>query len=445
MPDFSDLLSAEPTEDLQDDPNLDLTDDTEPIDEDSTVSDDGSGDEPEPEATDEPGDEPAPEEDVLPAIGDGKTIPADLKALMQANPGQAKMLKALYFTNARYNKFGSVADLQKLKDFVGSYGSLDDAIRTKETIDSVGDLNELVASHREYEALDQQFTSGDPAYVEHLAQANPEAFGKIAPSFLQRFGADHPEQYNYLMSQVVMSTLINSGTINDLSLLQQAAATGNVEQMKQIAARVVEQVGVLNGLSQRAPKVAAADPRVAQLEKERQQLKQQQQQTFVNDIKDRTNTWIAPEITKALVPYGKAVTPALAKRLDAAIKEELGALLSSNERFQSKLKQTLSRGDRDGALKLYRDSVAPLLSTTARKVGAEFGLKLPPKKAAPLAQSGLQQPGRRAAAPKIDVGFEKVTAYPNVKDVKRDFPEYYDMAAKNQFLLKNGRKIQVVG
>lgn len=436
MPDYADLLS--PSEEVIDEP-LENVDEPEPVEEDLTVSEEG--DEPPPEG-DEPPTEEVVEADAEPSpIGDGKTIPAELKELIKLHPDSAKLLKDMYFTNARYNKFGKVADLQKLKDYVDSYGSLDDAIKTKEQIDSIGDLNELVESNKVYSRLDEQFTAGDPAYVDHLAKVNPEAFSKLAPTFLSRFGSDHPEQYNYLMSQVVMSTLINTGTLNDISLLQQAAATGNVEQIKQVAARINESLGAIQGLSQKAPMIQRADPRVAKLEQEKQQIAQERQQMFVSDIKDRTNTWASPEIQKALAPYGR-LRPELMKRLDIATKEEIGNILGQNTQFQSKIKQAISRGDRDGALRLYKQFVTPLVSTAAKRVAGEFGLKAAPKRQPTVDQNA--RPQTRNNRTPVESGFERVTKFPDVKDVRRDFDDYYDWAAKDQFMLKDGRKIKVV-
>lgn len=434
MPDFTDLL---PAEEILDEPLETEVDETEPIDEDTTVE--PSEDEAEPtEESDEPiEDEPQP-------VGDGKTIPAELKELMKLHPDRAKLLKDLYFTNSRYNKFGKVADLQKLQDYVNSYGSFEEAQKVKEQLDSVGDLNGLVESHQTYEKLNQQYASADPAYVDHLAKSNPEAFSKIAPSFLQRFGSDHPEQYNYLMSQVVMSTLINNGTANALSLLGQAAASGNVEQVKQLAAQITDQIGHIQQLSQRAPSVRTADPRVAELEKREAALKAERQTVFAEDVKERANVMASPMIETALKPYGK-LRPELLKRLDRDTKEEIGNILSQNTQFQQKIKQAFSKGDRESALRLYRQFVTPLVNGAARKVAGEYGLKAASKRGvAPTSTSRPAQTGRSQNVTSSERGFERVTQYPGPKDVNRDIPNYYELAAKDMFVLKDGRKIKVV-
>jgi hypothetical protein len=452
MPNFTDLLSSDPVEESTETPEIEEVD---PIDEDASVSSDGEGEESSDDSSDESADysetrsdggEASTEEgeDAEPKpIGDGRTIPAELKELIKAHPERAKLLKDLYFTNARYNKFGKVADLQKLKDLVDSYGSFEDAQRVKERLDEIGSLDELVQSHQAYERIDEQFTAGDPAYIDHIAKANPEAFAKLAPSFLQRFGDDHPEQYNYLMAGVVMSTLINNGTVNALSLLKQAAASGNIEQVRQIAAHLEQSISGIQELSARAPQVRAGnDPIAAQLETERQQIQRERQELFINSVKEQTAAWVSPEISKALKPFGK-IKPELLNRLDRDTKEEIGTILGQNAQFQNKLKQAISRGDRDAAIRLYKQYVAPLIGNAARKIAGEYGLKAQAHKPGQPTQA---QNGQRtqATSTKVEAGFEKVTKYPDVKDVRRDFPEYYDWAAKDMFLLKNGKKIKVV-
>lgn len=442
MPAYEELL---PTEEVVED--VDLTEDETPeTDEGLEEPEEGDAESSEGDGEGEPdGSEDGEGEEEPAPIGDGKSIPAELKELIKLHPDRAKLLKDLYFTNARYNKFGKVADLQKIHDYVNSYGSLEEAQKTKEQLDQIGDLNEVVEGYREYEALDQKFTAGDPAYVDHLATQNPDSFAKLAPAFLQRFGKDHGEQYNYLMSQVVVSTLINNGTANALSLLQQAAASGNTEQVKQIAAQIGEQFQGLQALSQRAPQIKTADPRVAQLEQEKQQLRQEQQAALAQDIKDRANTWASPVIQTALATYSK-VKPALAERLDQDIKEEIGKILAQKPDFQNKIKRAFANRDREGALRLYQQYVTPLVTGATRKVAGIYSLKALPKKGT-VPNTGTPTNGRRsqnATSSRAPQGFERVTEYPKPKDVRRDIPDYYEMAERDEFILKDGRKIKVV-
>jgi len=379
------------------------------------------------------------------ARGDGRTLPSALKDLIKAHPEHSKLLKDLYFTNAAYGKFGKTADIKKLKDAVDAFGSFEEFSAVKDRIEAIGGpaaIEELVQKSSRFDDIEQKFDSADPSYVEMLAKGNPEAFGKLAPAFINRFGTDHPEAYNHLMAQVVTNTLIQNGTFNNIAMLEAAVTAGNTQQAAEALKQIKASLSNVQALAQKAPEVkVASNPKLTEMETKLQQYEREKQQAFIGEIKNATNAWVTPEIGKALTSYlkDKKVTGAFKTSLDGAIKEEVGKILNNNAAFKAKRDAAFKRGDREGLLRIYKQFATPLIPQAARKVAREYGLQVPAKKTTTQTETRTET-GKQTVEP----GWEKVTKYPDPKDVRKDIPNYYDMAAEDKFILKSGKKIQVV-
>ena len=105
-----------------------------------------------------------------------------------------------------------------------------------------------------------------------------------------------------------------------------------------------------------------------------------------------------------------------------------------------------TRGDKQGIVDLYKKATEKYWATTVRKQAKLWGVQVPSKKqiagqnAAAAQKANAGNGGNKQA---VETGFAKSNKYPKPEEVDNK-KTTYDMKMKDQFILKDGRKIQVV-
>jgi hypothetical protein len=454
-------VSAGATEDLSND-NQDVdvnvdpsVDDTDPgadadadsdVDADALEGDDQSAEEGDP-ASDADAEAAAKADEAAWKAKDGNLPPA-LKELIANNPNAGKRLKEMYFTNQRLMKLGGAGELQKMKEAVANIGGVEKLLELKGQIDQMGgeagfqDAQQELGAWRE---IDNQWINGDVNLVGHLAESNPASFEKIAPAMFSKLGETNPELYNYLGASIITNTFLGDGTITNMLMMKQALAAGDTKLAAQYFQKIEGNIASLQNMAAQAPKSKAPDPKAQAWEQEKQGYQQKEVQRFQGDVQNRNDAWMAPKVQSELAAYlnggEKKLSPNTLQRLDEAIRKEIwNKHLSTNAAFMKARAALYQKMDLDGVERLYKQYADKLFPTVTRQIAKEFGLQPAAKRAAAVAQTG----GTKGAAPaaKAQGGFIAVDKFPKPSEVDSKATTF-DMKLKDQFILKDGRKVQV--
>lgn len=387
-------------------------------------------------------------EDTAWAAKDGN-IPAALKEILAANPAHAARLKQMYFTNQRLMKFGTQSEIRKMKEAVEAVGGHDKLINLKNKIDTLGGeqgFEETIADYQAYKGLDQQWMNGDSGFVDHLAQTNPASFETLAPVFFGKLADVNSDLYNNIGSRIIDMTLKQDGTYMNFQMATQALGAGNAALAKQYMDKIGQRLAGIEQMANQAPTRKAGNPQQKAWDTEKQQYEQRETERFQADLVTANVGWMNPKINNELSTYlgggEKKLSQNTLTRLERAIKEDIwNNHLMSNQQFVKQREALLAKRDKDGLVRLYKQ-YAPdkVWQKATRDIVEEFGIKPAGKKtaaaAAPKTNGATQQQ-------KTEGGFAKVTKFPRPDEVDNSRTTF-DMKVKNQFHLKDGRKIQVV-
>jgi hypothetical protein len=448
-------VTDESTDNQDADVDLDVDSGAEDTDPGDTDADESSDDADAPEGDDQSAEEGDPADvdaeaaakadDAQWKAKDGN-LPPRLKELINQNPQDAKRLKELYFTNQRLMKFGPAAEIKKMKEAIDTVGGVDKLLELKSAIDQMGGEAGFQEAQQELGAwreIDQQWIEGDVNLVGHLAESNPASFEKIAPAMFSKLGDTNPELYNYLGASIITNTFAGDGTLTNLLLMKQALKAGDANLAAQYFQKIEGNIASLQSMAQQAPKSKAPDPRQSAWDQRERTYQEKEQQRFSNDVSTRNNVWMEPKVKSELASYLNGAEKRLSQntldRLDNAIRSEIwDKHLATNTTFMKSRESLYAKQDLDGVARLYKQYAEKLFPVVTRQIAKEFGLQPQSKRAAAAPQTGGSKTPAKAATP----GWIAVDKYPNPKDVDSRATTF-DMKLKDQFILKDGRKVQV--
>ncbi len=375
-------------------------------------------------------------------------LPAAMKELIANNPAMAKRLKEMYFTNQRLMKFGPAAEIKKIKDAVDTIGGVDKLISLKNQIDMMGGEAGFQEAQQELSAwrgIDEQWVKGDPALVDHLASVNQSSFESLAPVFFGKLADVNPELYDNIGAQIIYQTFANDGTIMNLNLMRQALSVGDAKLAGQYADAIQSRIGGIQKLAAATPKRKAEDPRAKEWQEKETKYETERTERFQGDVLSRNEQWMNPKINTELSSYlngaEKKLSQPTLSRLDRAVKEEIwNKHLKTNQTFMKQREALYAKRDLEGVERLYKQYAEPLFPNVTRQIAKEFGISPAAKRAAGTPQTGGTK--TNATQQKADAGFAMVDKYPNPNDVDNK-KTTFDMKLKDQFILKDGKKVQV--
>lgn len=293
----------------------------------STVETTGAQERPEVESTDQTAD-------------DGRTIPQQWRELFKKD----SKLRGVYFSDRAFRQAApggpnQVKEIfQKWEQFGGDEG-----------------LQQIESERSYWNELDQNFVKGDPAFIESIAKADPEAFAKSVPAALDKLYALDKPAYDHLGARIILNSLDKASPIGEIYQL----LAGN-DATKAIAQKLAEWYGTIEKLATNQP-VKTVDPEREKLNQERQQFETQKQQEFGQSLEKEHATHnlrrLDTVLAKAFAKSGTTLE-AMKKqdyegywRLIENCNGAVAKLVGADTRFQGQYNSIVTSGDRQRAMK----------------------------------------------------------------------------------------------
>jgi hypothetical protein len=304
-------------------------------------------------------------------LGDGRTVPAKWKALFDAakTAGLDKDVKQLFFGAQKLTK--------------AFPGGINEAIALKQTLEQHGGveaIESLKADIQTYEADAQSFLETPDKWAETGFKENPDAALKAFSHSLDIVANQMPEQYNFLMSKIVLNTL-DDGPVGEL---YQFLSTSTDATAKALAQKLA---GFYNGIKGMASKVPEKkiDPERQKLEADRTALQGEQEQLRNHTVNSQTIPRLGREITSSLEKEAKAVgfdlkkfeteQPGAYQALRGDILKAVMTEASKDATFTRNYKAKLKQGDTQTAVAMMNQKHDKIMPDIVRALAVKYGIK----------------------------------------------------------------------
>lgn len=376
---------------------------------------------------------------------------AALKAWEQANPESARFAKQARDNHARLFALQQV-EPRGIDGIRENYALLQ-AIGGTEGLTG---LQERIAG---VEAVDSLILAGDPKAFDELGPDFAEGLAKLAPAYLERVAQSNPEAFEAAIMPHLVSKLAGSPMISDFNhavdALKEAPPSWltpdqkthwAADRMQRVVAHVAKMAEWFNGLGDKAGEVkpGTVDKAKTEFEAERTKFEQEKQEAHWNtNIKPAASQYENAKFEELFKPYN------LRLKLDAGAKQDLmqafkGALNRAGSADQDYLRQMkIYRGQKNpdpAAVTNFVKNAINKHSKTAMEtlVKARYGSFLAgkPKTAVNGAKPGAKPTGPEA--PHVEIR----TVKPPMNEIDhRNTP--VDWLAQKKYKLYSGKIIQV--
>jgi len=380
------------------------------------------------------------------AIENGKINPAAkavLDKIKAESPALEKQIRnALIRQDVFAREFGSVQDVKaKIAGYeatINELGGADGVAKTKEALAFFTDL-------------DNQFTAGDPRFVEALI-ASPEgkaSFLKVAPAMIEKYAAMHPEGFDSYLAGKMKAQFDQSGlgtTLREmkyfLERMPESPEKAEVfDRWSQMVAGTFNPVLEKAGKQVALPKIEGVqeqpkdDGRETALTQREQQVKTQE---YSLTWKSELTGVVAPALAKLRTERGfNSTTEAAIKELFASRFDKVVAAKGQNAA------KFFKAGDKAG----YQNAIRALFREEAPKTLASVVDHFAPAKAGKkVAAPGARQSenGQPVKPPVAEAGWVSMNVKPSMDQIDFDRtralgPNAY---SNGQAVLKDGRKVK---
>ena len=351
-----------------------------------------------------------------------------------------------------------VADLKRARFEAEGYrqalpNGLKEVAQLREKLESFGGPEAIQKTHEELEyfnSLDQQFTAGDPRFVQAMIDTpeGQQGFLKLAPSMLEKYRELAPEAHDSYIAKQQYQGMLDADLKFSIVRIKDAIDRLPDSPEKQAA---LDQWGPLavyyNGVLEKAnkkvdlPKIAAptaAPDERAQLQKDRQDFVRQQWQT---EASNTAKTMIDSQL--AQIAKERKLTDT---QRDAVLELGVARLkkaLAKAPNFNETSQRHFANNDRDGFLRhiagVYRQQIPLVFKAAADAIVAQRN-GVSPK---PAPANGTT-PGRTAApgsTAKPAEGYTWVAGTPKKETI--DFAKTTaDMIRQGKAVLQGNRRVQ---
>lgn len=295
-------------------------------------------------------------------------VQAALKALRESGGENAKIaghLKDVYGRYQGYTKvFPKVADAQLAKTTLDAVGGREGLSKIQETVANVN-------------ATDAALYAGKKEVIQNLyedcvANQHPEAFGKLAPHFLDTLEAKDAAAYEAAMAPRHLKFLDSVAFPNVVNSLGKALQAKDTEA----ALSIVKEMARFYNDFKDGIKQPAAKPEQEAWEKEKEEFHNNQKQEFNNSVGKSALETNNKAIIDALKPYFKGNpyfknwTSRMVNNLGGDIQRELVSQLKKDGDYQAQMKAlwSVAKPNRDEILRYHKSVVDLKVAQVTKEV-----------------------------------------------------------------------------
>jgi hypothetical protein len=389
-----------PEEALLDAPEVEL----EPSDPglESEPSDPGSDPDPSPEPSSQELDTAPVTTDANGQLKLSETAKAKLDEIKAENPRLAREIRAALFD--RQTLLGKCP------------GGVKEALATIEAYEAEGGseaVQQVKAELGQWKDLDADFQAGKPEFVRDIADGNPEAFLKAAPTVMAKFAEMAPDHYSHEVGKVFAADMATNDVAFNMRLLQREigllpeASRGPVQELWNKLAAYVDRV---NGLARSAPKTEAkANPTAPTQADPDNSLTIEQFAWEKTKVKESIT---ASEFAKNLGT--RKLSEEKVSTIGELYEAALDRMVRSIPGHMAKVDRFLAAKDKAG----YRKHMqAAIRSKAPEAMAAAFRKAGVGAKPGPVAKPAVKPAAGAAKAATITTGFTRSATKPNHNDV----------------------------
>ncbi len=358
--------------------------------------------------------------------GDERLLPQWIRNLKSIDPVGFKEAKGIFFGKRSYDEKLKDFDLDGTKAFLEEHGG-------RESLSTA--LGELKGKADEYDGLLEKIQTGNRDVLNDIP---PESLVALAPAVAEQWSQVDPEGWSAAMSGVIAATIQQNGIPLFLERLAMNLEFGKTDEVSQMVSQLK---GWAASFAEKAQAPRKEQPRSKKTDDGRSALDQEKYDFFISKIRDEADsTFRTPTITKELEGYFKR-RPNDKGAQDLAIstvRNQVIERMKADKGYQNSLNALTTRGDREGALKLLKSREEAAIKAVVADIGPKiFGNARPAAE-----QAGAKStPGTTT---KIDGSFMPIDKPPAPQLIDK-FRTTDKMIMNGQFILKDGRKLQVEG
>lgn len=327
---------------------------------------------------------------------DGRSIPANVRALFKSPEG-GKEAKTAWMERAAFRE-----------TFPKGPKQAQELIAEIEEMGGRDGLETLRTSAQELRSIDEMLQSGNTAIIDRVASQSPNAIGSLAPAIMDKWYQVDPENCNRTLCGVISNTFNQSIGESGANLVMNLKFAAQLIKLGQND----EAVKILDGVagwSQTFGQIAAQPPKQAppevagwkkEVETERQRVEEEKLRMFDDQTSASVGEIRRDIIDRELKPYLQGRTISSGKRdlLMNAILAEEKRILEGDKQFVSKIGSYRSARDKTGVFAATKNKLNMILPAITQRIGREMiGSPARPK---PV-QTPQQKQEQQKAAPKL--------------------------------------------
>lgn len=343
--------------------------------------------------------------------------------------GIEKEVRALFFGSQKLKQAfpGGVNEAVALKAALEQHGGV-------EAIESMkGDLEN-------YQANDQLRDTAPDKWVAEGFEAFPEVAFKAFAHSLDIVAAKMPEQYDHLMSRVMLDTM-NQGPIGEI---WQILSTSTDPNAKAAADKLAS---FYHGIKNTASKVPEKkiDAQQAKLDARDKDLNTKEETLRNHTVNSSTIPRLGQQMTSAIEKEAKLIgfdlkkfhsdQPGAARSMRTEILNKVMQKAASDATFVKQYKSIMKTGDTQRAIAMMNKKHDAILPEIVRSVAAEWGIKKNgANKVAPTARTTRSAPSAGSGV------VERVSAKPHGSEI--DWSKTGNRIYDSEAVLKTGKVVK---
>jgi hypothetical protein len=293
---------------------------------------------------------------------DGRKVDAKTRdaigKLAKIDKVAAKAVRDSYFANQAVIKETGATDMRQAVAKIRTMNATIEALGGDEGITN------LQTEVEDYRTEIDQFSNGDPALLNQLWEANPDATANMAAAALEMIGAKDIERLDKALLPTFNSRIKRAGLPDTVSAIQKLLEAGEGQKAYDTLQKVAEWLKGIDGNATKQLELKSArNPEKEALDRDRQKLNTERSEMLENKISADVNRLNNRAMSKAVEPFFKEMKLSVEGRREFVngLQSKIWAAMKADKSFQMRAKAVRAKGDTDAVARFANDKFTELL------------------------------------------------------------------------------------